>query len=99
MNTTRLPHGLCAVVAGTITVAFGFQNAGASTIAPTYSLTLGDATTGDNAFSANGGTRWDVDPGADDYFNEVYERPTAQTYENRNKTGFGSVATASCQSC
>ncbi|MEM9417423.1 MAG: PEP-CTERM sorting domain-containing protein [Planctomycetota bacterium] len=61
---------------------------------PTYSLTVGDAITGDNEFTANGGQRWNVDSGADNYFEDFYERPTAQTYENRNKPGEGIVAAA-----
>jgi hypothetical protein len=48
---------------------------------PVYTTTFGDAVTGDNAFVATDGfRRWDIDPGADSYQNDVYERPTAQTY-------------------
>lgn len=50
---------------------------------PVYQYEFQDAVTGDNEFIGNDGkTRWDVDPGADDYQNEVYERPTIQTYDN-----------------
>ncbi|MEM8783123.1 MAG: hypothetical protein AAGE65_09745 [Planctomycetota bacterium] len=91
---SRVCAGCPCVAAVAFALNWVAYPASASTITPTYSLTAGDATTGDNAFFANGGTRWNVDPGADDYFNETYERPTAQTYENRNKPGVGVVAAA-----
>jgi hypothetical protein len=51
---------------------------------PSYSVTFDDAVTGDNAFTAADGNQyWTVDAGADDYQNDVYERPTAQTYQVR----------------
>ncbi|MEO1130333.1 MAG: hypothetical protein AAFX05_11605 [Planctomycetota bacterium] len=81
---------LVAVAGGT-----GLLVSGASaSIMPTYSLTFNDATTGDNEFTADGGQRWNVDPGADNYGKDFYERPTAQTYEDRNKPGEGTVAAA-----
>lgn len=52
---------------------------------PTYSATFNDAVTGDNAFVAGDGKRYyDVDAGADVYQNDVYERPTIQTYETKS---------------
>lgn len=53
-----------------------------SALSPLYTVTLQDAVTGDNALVAADGKRyWTVDPGADVYQEDVYERPTAQTYE------------------
>lgn len=74
--------GLTGVVGG----LFLSSAASAAVIAPTYSFTFGDAVTGDNAFTAtNDGKRYhDVDPGADVYQNDVYERPTVQTYQLRS---------------
>ncbi|MBB6430648.1 hypothetical protein [Algisphaera agarilytica] len=82
--------------AATASIAAGVfaLDAGAAGIMPTYSLTVGDAITGDNEFTADGLQRWDVDPGADNYFEDFYERPTAQTYEDRTKPGVGTVAAA-----
>lgn len=51
-------------------------------IDPVYTATFDDAVTGDNAFDGSDGKRhWTIDPGADSYQNDFYERPTAQTYE------------------
>jgi hypothetical protein len=51
---------------------------------PVYSALFGDAVTADNAFTAADGKRyWTVDPGADQYQTDLYERPTAQTYQVR----------------
>lgn len=56
----------------------------AGPVAPVYLATFGDAVTGDNAFTATDGNRyWTVDPGADSYQNDVYERPTVQNYQLR----------------
>jgi hypothetical protein len=45
-----------------------------------YTHTFADAVTGDNEFK-NGSTHyWFVDAGADSHANDVYERPTVQTY-------------------
>ncbi len=53
-------------------------------LAPVYTATFGDAVTADNAFTAVDGQRyWTIDPGADSYQNDLYERPTAQTYQVR----------------
>lgn len=53
-------------------------------VAPLYTTTVTDAVTDDNAFMAADGRRyWTIDPGADSYQNDVYERPTAQTYQVR----------------
>lgn len=51
-------------------------------IFPSYGSTFNDATTGDNEFSSGGQNRWTIDPGADSYTNDFYERPTNQTYVN-----------------
>lgn len=57
-------------------------NAAAVPVNPTYSYDFYDAVTGDNAFYDTSGDRyWDVDPGADSYQNDYYERPTVQTYQ------------------
>lgn len=92
MKSNLIPCKL--IMAVVITINWLASTTFASTISPTYSLMANDATTGDNQFTANGGQRWNVDTGADDYFNDFYERPTAQTYENRNKPGVGQVAAA-----
>ena len=47
---------------------------------PNYYASWTDAVTGDNQFSYGGKTYWDVDVGADSYQDDVYERPTAQTF-------------------
>ncbi|MGK7875979.1 MAG: PEP-CTERM sorting domain-containing protein [Xenococcaceae cyanobacterium] len=58
----------------------------AASISPVYTTTFQDAVTGDNAFIGtvpgnNDFKRyWDIDPVADSYQNEFYERPTVQTY-------------------
>lgn len=52
----------------------------AQTITPVYTATFKDATTGDNEFIWGGKNRWTVDPGADNYNEDYYERPTNQTY-------------------
>lgn len=48
---------------------------------PVYYAGWMDAVTGDNQFLSGGKNYWDVDPGADVYQDDVYERPTAQTYQ------------------
>lgn len=48
---------------------------------PTYSWTWNDAVTGDNQYTHNGKHYWNVDAGADVYQQDVYERPTVQTYQ------------------
>ena len=56
----------------------------AAMLDPVYSATFSDAITADEAFVAKNGQRyWTIEAGADDYQNDVYERPTAQTYEVR----------------
>ena len=51
---------------------------------PVYTATFADAVTADNAFTAADGQRyWTIDAGADSYQNDLYERPTAQTYQVR----------------
>lgn len=47
---------------------------------PTYSTFVNDAITGDNQFTSGGSHYWYVNSGADSYQNDVYERPTVQTY-------------------
>ena len=71
----------------------------ADPISPTYTVTFSDAVTGDapNAYTisdGNGGTlrRWTIDPGADSYQNEFYERPTTQTYQVNTATPAGGVS-------
>jgi hypothetical protein len=52
---------------------------------PVYFVTFGDAVTGDNEYlGTDGKRRWDVDAGADQYQNEVYERPTIQSYDTNS---------------
>lgn len=48
--------------------------------APSYSLHVNDAITGDNQFTSGGNHYWYVNSGADSYQNDIYERPTVQTY-------------------
>lgn len=48
---------------------------------PTYTATYSDAVTGTNgAFDPDGKYRYTVNPGADSYQQDVYERPTGQSY-------------------
>jgi hypothetical protein len=47
---------------------------------PSYSVHVNDAITGDNQFTSGGLHYWYVNTGADSYPNDVYERPTVQTY-------------------
>ena len=52
---------------------------------PAYTSTFTDALTADNAFRGRDGNQyWTIDAGADQYRNDVYERPTAQTYRVRH---------------
>ena len=56
-------------------------SAAALPINPVYFRVVSDAITGDNEFQGSDGKRrWDVDPGADVYQGEIYERPTIQSY-------------------
>ncbi|MDX2130594.1 MAG: hypothetical protein SFY69_00915 [Planctomycetota bacterium] len=55
--------------------------AAAQPATPTYSFTYTDATTGDNAFIAGGFRYYTIDPGADRYQNDIYERPIAQAFQ------------------
>lgn len=48
---------------------------------PVYGSTTNDYVTGTNTFQEGGKTHWFVSPGADAYFQDVYERPTAQSYD------------------
>jgi hypothetical protein len=47
---------------------------------PTYLTSWDDAVTGGNTFSSGGKQRWYVDPGADNYFTDDYERPMNQSF-------------------
>ena len=71
-------RGFLSVIAvGLLFALRGF----ADPITPVYFVNFSDAVTGDNAFFASDGNRyWTVDPGADSYQNDVYERPTVQTF-------------------
>ena len=52
----------------------------APTIMPVYTMTWGDAVTGDNEFIAtNNNHYWFTNTGADEYGIDKYERPNAQT--------------------
>lgn len=72
-----LIRGFISVIAvGLLFASRGF----ADPINPVYFVNFSDAITGDNAFFASDGNRyWTVDPGADSYQNDFYERPTVQT--------------------
>lgn len=50
---------------------------------PVYTTSVSDCVTGDNEFRFGGERYWTVDPSCDIYQIDVYERPTAQTYELR----------------
>jgi len=52
--------------------------------APTYMATWDDAVTGSNTFFSGGSQRWFVDPGADNYFTDDYERPMNQSFSFNN---------------
>ena len=67
----------------------------ADPITPVYTATFGDAITGDapNPYlRSDGKRRWTIDPGADSYQNEFYERPTTQTYQVNTATPAGGVS-------
>ncbi len=83
--------------AAAATVALAFLVSGQAWAAPTspvYFQTWDDAVTGFNQFTADGGQRWYVTPGADNYDLDIYERPTAQTYEMRNHPDLGMIPAA-----
>ena len=67
-----------------IILALSTSSVFALTIDPVYNQgTYSDAVTGDNEFIDNNGKhRWFVDDGADDYYTDVYERPTADMFDN-----------------
>lgn len=48
---------------------------------PSYVAFWADAVTGDNSFVESGETHWFVDPGADVYASDIWERPTESGYE------------------
>ena len=51
---------------------------------PAYTSTFTNALTADNAVQGHDGNQyWTIDAGADQYRNDVYERPTAQSYHLR----------------
>ncbi len=64
------------------------------TTTPVYTMTWGDAVTGDNEFIATNNMHyWFTNPGADNYDIDKYERPNAQTNVTRTvKTG-GKIGT------
>ncbi len=74
-KTTRL-----GIAAATALLA---GQAVAQPITPTYTTVVSDCTTVGNQFSTGGSFYWDVTAGCDIYQNDVYERPTNQTYELR----------------
>jgi hypothetical protein len=50
--------------------------------APVYSATFNDSVTGTRAFTAKDGKRyWTIEPGADSYQHDYYERPTVKPYK------------------
>jgi hypothetical protein len=71
-------------VAPVLFITFGLGHAvDAATVNPVYFHTFNDHVTGTNEFvGANGTRRWFVSQGADSYQNEVYERPTIQSYQS-----------------
>jgi hypothetical protein len=88
-RSSRRRTGALAVL---VMAAFGLPSAASAaviTLTPTYFATYVDAVTGDNCNGmAPGGNcsglnaGWHVDPGADNYFQDLYERPTVQTFTN-----------------
>lgn len=74
------PRALAACLA----LAAGAATHAQPTAAPTYSVTVNDAVTGDNAFQFGGFRYWTVDTGADSYQNDIYERPAAQGFQPIN---------------
>lgn len=62
----------------------------AQAITPLYSSSVSDCTTNGNQTSIGGGkSRWSISSGCDSYQNEVYERPTTQTYQSIGNGAFG----------
>lgn len=56
-------------------------------LSPSYFATFADAVTADNVVRGRDGMQyWTVDAGADNYSQDFYERPTAQTYQVRRLT-------------
>jgi uncharacterized repeat protein (TIGR01451 family) len=48
---------------------------------PVFNQSHSDAVTGSNSFQRNGTWHWRVTPGSDVHASDIYERPTAQSYE------------------
>ncbi len=48
---------------------------------PAFRASFSDCVTGTNRFTSGGQTYWDIAPGCDRYQNDVYERPTIQSYQ------------------
>lgn len=67
----------------TLTSLAAISAAVAQPAQPVFQWHYSDAITGDNSFNSGGKRNWDVDAGADRYQNDVYERPTIQTYGNK----------------
>jgi hypothetical protein len=64
-------------------------------LTPVYSESISDAVTIDNALNATSNkVVWTIDPGADDYQTDSYERPVAQTFEVRGLAGGGQAFAA-----
>src|SRR5688572_32439039 len=70
--------GFAAVCAVALIVS---TSATAQPTNPVFFGSIPDAVTGDNQFTSGGQRYWDVDPAADVYQLERYERPTIQTYQ------------------
>ncbi len=72
-------------VALALTVAAGLCSASlAQPGIPVYSIVVQDAVTGDNNFSFGGFRYYTVDPGADRYQIDLYERPLSQAFQPIN---------------
>ncbi|MBN1917643.1 MAG: PEP-CTERM sorting domain-containing protein [Verrucomicrobia bacterium] len=75
-------RGIVWIVGFLSAILIGGISALAADPSPTYLTTVGDDVTGDNEFvGSDGKRRWTVDAGADDYQNEIYERPTIDSFD------------------
>ncbi|MBT3200441.1 MAG: PEP-CTERM sorting domain-containing protein [Phycisphaerales bacterium] len=72
------------IVALVVLSCFFSSSLQAGPVSPTYLDTSPDAVTGDNEFTHGGNHYWTIDPGADIYAVDQYERPTAQTFTSVN---------------
>ncbi len=81
-NSYRLILALLLVWGASLPGVPSLASFPSSFVPPAPARVFQDAITGDNQFtSSDGRASWFVNTGADNYFEDVYERPTIQNYE------------------